>query len=659
MVIRYLDPEFGNDANDGLSFVNRKKTLASVSAGLTGGDEIRVIESVESLFSTQLSWVDNTTTIGIPTGTVKLVNNFDTAWTHSANVSGTTNNNRKIGSTSSAINIAAGFTTGKASYLTLPAPLDLSSWQCVSFWFQMSNTNANQNMDICLCSDTIGDVPVVTIPVMESNWNYNTWKRIFYDHGSALPSGINSVSLFVNSDQGACNCLINNMVASLPRSSTDHISHLSLIGQKTDENPEYYAIQSITESTITLYDRSDRNAAETGIVSYKGPTGGFDTYIMKAIPTRWNNTMGTQANGGVNLLNMLKITGGWSASDMSTQSGVTWLHFMTNFDYPIWTSFTYLEKIGLADIADSQNHVISGGGEMHFEGFVGWSGGGNPYSANTSSRTVFSSKFFNGGNDPLNFFNGAAGGFQNIDVGLITRHTNQVGLALENLTIGNLISTKLNRYWNNSVPLSPSFSNDVGIYKNISFKNNTTDISINNNHGTNIVIQNCFFASSPNISLHSSPKGTVYLSGINNNSQDIRIYNANYTIITDNAITHSYGLSWKVSPTLDSGLFRDDYPILHKLGDVAVRSGILVVVSCYVRRSHATEINGGILVENGWLSGVGDVKEYITIGADDWEELVLSFTPSANGIIPIWGFCYPDGGITHSFWWDDLTIETV
>ena len=45
MTTYYLDPENGNDSNNGTSFANRKLTLTSIKASLAAGDTVRVIGS--------------------------------------------------------------------------------------------------------------------------------------------------------------------------------------------------------------------------------------------------------------------------------------------------------------------------------------------------------------------------------------------------------------------------------------------------------------------------------------------------------------------------------------------------------------------------------------------------------------------------------------
>mgnify|MGYP003155637419 FL=1 len=45
MATYYLDPENGNDSNNGTSFANRKLTLTSIKSSLAAGDTVRVIGS--------------------------------------------------------------------------------------------------------------------------------------------------------------------------------------------------------------------------------------------------------------------------------------------------------------------------------------------------------------------------------------------------------------------------------------------------------------------------------------------------------------------------------------------------------------------------------------------------------------------------------------
>jgi len=171
-------------------------------------------------------------------------------------------------------------------------------------------------------------------------------------------------------------------------------------------------------------------------------------------------------------------------------------------------------------------------------------------------------------------------------------------------------------------------------------------------------IQNCSFGATPIIGIPAnSAKSTVVLSGINGNHSDVRVYAREFTAVTDSTVTNSSGRSWKISPNLD--VASDYFPIMFKLGSVAVKSGDNHIVKCFVRRNHATQINGGIMLEEGWISGVSSHREYITVGADTWEDLIITFTPTTNGVLPIFGFCYPNGGTTHSFWFDDLSIEVM
>lgn len=62
MTIWYLDPENGNDANDGTSFANRKKMLYNPS-GFADGDEIRIIKSPDPTSIGNATWEKDSTWI--------------------------------------------------------------------------------------------------------------------------------------------------------------------------------------------------------------------------------------------------------------------------------------------------------------------------------------------------------------------------------------------------------------------------------------------------------------------------------------------------------------------------------------------------------------------------------------------------------------------
>lgn len=656
MVIRYLDPEFGNDANDGLTFANRKLTLSSATAGLTGGDEVRVISSQEDLFPTQLTWTDNTITIPIPAGTVKTINDFSTAWTHSANVTGTTHTNRKIGATSPQINIQAAFTTGKASYFTLPSTVDLSGFQCISFWFAQSNLSGSTNMRIVLCSDATGDTPVHTITIPDRPWIYNNWRIWFFDNGAPLSSTINSVAIYVDTDVGASNLTINNMIACKARSAADHISHMSLLSLKTAENPEYYPIQSITESEITIGGHSEFNTGSTGIRTYRIPSSGtFDTYVLKPIPTRWLNAEATVGPAGVSSSNLLKISGGWNRTDMSTQDGVSWLSFLWGFDWPIYKNWLHLEKIGYVAPQDAQaNNFLSGYYDL--EGLVGSTANANNLQAVVPQDQCLKVKIKQVvGCRVENLLMNSNSGVVDIEIDNYIRNFSTLRVGTQTDWRGG--SFRLGKYYNNSTGILPFNATEHHVFLHgVSFKYNSEDISLNVNQNNAVLIQNCMFDTTPLVTNHATNNRNVaILSGVNNNHGDVRIFRRGLNVVTDNVVTNSIGRSWKISPTL-ANISSDYAPIKFKLGAFAVRNGILTTVRAYVRRDHATEINGGIMLEEGWIGGVNTDREYITVGADTWEQLSISFTPTNNGIIPIFGFVFSDA-TNRSFWFDDLSAE--
>src|SRR3990167_10933626 len=97
MTTYYVDPEGGNDSNDGLSFANRKKTITSATTSIAGGDTVRVIGSPDATDMGQTaSWTNKSLTVTLSASTSSNIY-LEGAWTASANVTASTSTTRKEG----------------------------------------------------------------------------------------------------------------------------------------------------------------------------------------------------------------------------------------------------------------------------------------------------------------------------------------------------------------------------------------------------------------------------------------------------------------------------------------------------------------------------------------------------------------------------------
>ena len=156
----YLDAEGGNDASDGLSFANRWKTFSSgaTAARTAPGDTIRVMGSPDpTSLGINATWTNASNAVTLASALNVLIDNCDSAWTASPNVTATANTSTYRTSTgSSSLAIAAGFTTGLAAYFALGATKDYSAYQGITLWVQSNVSVAASTLSIRLCSDVAG-----------------------------------------------------------------------------------------------------------------------------------------------------------------------------------------------------------------------------------------------------------------------------------------------------------------------------------------------------------------------------------------------------------------------------------------------------------------------------------------------------------------------
>lgn len=334
MAIFYVDPIGGSDAGAGNSFATRWQSLTSgaTAARIAAGDTIRVIASPDPTSLGQTATF-NTKGCTLTTAVTSDITQATTAWTASTNVTTTTNTARKLGATSSSIAVNATFTTGKAAYLNLGTTLDLSAYQQVSFWINMTagTMAADGNISLRLCSDTTGDVTVNTISVPRIKTTA-FWQAYTVDLGTALGSSIQSIALYIDVDNAAQTFLLNNIFAAKASSAADSLSLTSLIGTGNAGDP-WLPIQSITGTTV-VYDHFRNSNQPTGTALQDiAPAYGAVTAFKREpinLPSAFVNTSTTGClwgtiNDSGTAGSPITFSGGWNRTDMSTQTGDTYI----------------------------------------------------------------------------------------------------------------------------------------------------------------------------------------------------------------------------------------------------------------------------------------------------------------------------------------------
>jgi len=269
----------------------------------------------------------------------------------------------------------ATFTTGKAAFYTLPSTLDLSAYQQISLRVKHVSGNTNtsspySNYSLRLCTDTIGNTSVhtVNLPARGNNGTSSIFKPITVDFGTNLNSAIRSVALYIDTDLGAQQIAISNIIACKDSSSPDSLTLTSLVGLNTtsnNSNKEWYTIESINDRRILLnlgdlrYPPKATNGAGGSGAWFGNNAGSNNIYKRETIevfntssspadpgPAIRTFTSGTFAS---NYSNNIIISGGWDRTNMTTQTGMTYLDSRIYFGYGmvIAHNFISLSNIGI------------------------------------------------------------------------------------------------------------------------------------------------------------------------------------------------------------------------------------------------------------------------------------------------------------------------
>lgn len=335
----FIDYEGGNDANDGLSFANRKKTIAGVPAASSSpGDEFRLMACPgPHTLDVIATWTNNSNTISLSSNVNILLYDGGPAWTAATgDVTCTANQLGRRDQTLSCaqVAIATAFTTGLAAYYTLPAAVDCSAHSGLSLWYYPSIGQANAgNLSIRLCSDTVGSTPVNTIVLPRLNIA-NSWYPCYVETGSLFGSSIQSIALYVDVDTGPMNVLFQNINTVKPNTSNDNLNITSIIG-KNSANDGWWPIRSINAATVYI-DGGAKMLSTTGVVTgYSGNTESVS--LVKYDPIQIANNLSSPITSSIacmtpneagNANNLYSFTGGWNRTDMSTQTGETFFDAM-------------------------------------------------------------------------------------------------------------------------------------------------------------------------------------------------------------------------------------------------------------------------------------------------------------------------------------------
>lgn len=666
MATYYLDPEGGNDSNNGTSFALRRKTIAGMT-GLAAGDTVRIMASRDPVSLGNGTWTDNSATVTLASAATLEIEPCTAAWTASTNVTCTTSTTRRYGSTSSSFSIASGFTTGLAAFKAIGSTLNLSSYTAISFWLYVTSLGSftpQGQIDIRLCSDTAGATPVDTLTIDLGLTTFPTssiWIPVVIDKGSALGSAIQSVSVSFQSDPASTTFLINNLLACKGLSDSAHVSHACLIGKKTSGEPDWYPVQSINGTTLVLGSYGGTTA--TPARNYRGTTETVTTYAIQPVNPKMSSSQRTMPTNG-SIGSPITWSAGWNRTDMSTQTTAAetwWTGLGAYAEGYVLSSRTWQKITGIALIHHSSVPITfsaaSGDLEIACPEIV-FSGGSFPIGSAGSpggirfdlGSSVYCDGYISSGSTPG--FKGVALSIRRITGNTLSaaplqlspdrqpgrnNYVAQIG-SIDNCGVG------ISGFNGNSFPL---------LVRGCTFKNNVTrDVTTSNGI---LLLDNCTFLSTTR---QNSNTAALYsyavMTNINGDRSKSALYGYNWDAVTQTAVRHAAtGVAWQVTPgsTTDVTQYA---PIIISLGLFALAANEAVSLKCWLRRTN-TAVSVGIRVRGGSLAGIpNDVQVITAVAINTWSQETITFTPTAEGVVELEGFVY--GGSGESGFFDDVTV---
>jgi hypothetical protein len=593
------------------------------------------------------------------------------AWTASANVTCTQNTTLyKEGYSSAQIAVAAAFTTGLGAYYTLPAALNLSTYQQVSFWIQQTagTVGAAGACYIALCSDTVGATVVNTINI-PSLGATGSWIPVVVDLGTNLGASIQSVAFYVVTDNAAQTFVIDNIVACKASSSADSLNITSLIGKNTAGEPEWYPLQSINYDTMFVGSTNALISTSASIRGYYGVSETVTTYKRETIKQPPNTTNSIQ-EGGSSAAAPITYSGGWNRTDMSTQTGQTWWDGQngggSGYSPPAGQSYITTDRLNAVRFSTGWSFSGAAGNCILTSGsFVGCSTAGinvgttactvgtvyannNAIGFNSSNAVAMATTYVRANNNTNNGVSAASTQctYQTIEVANTAGAGVALGAALNNF-FGSV---------NSNSNFNAGISTASGCYGNVIGSGGTTgnlNSGVNCGGSTALYLNN--FTITETLEASVPFAGTaVYSNRHDNTDNNSWIFYTYGTVNQQTSVVDSPATTaWKMSPTTTSAT--SVYPIPLRLGTVVCGASTLVTVTARMRRT-STGLTMRLVCPGGQISGVAsDVSADMTAAANTWETVTITFTPTKAGGVDIYAYAF--GGSTFSGYVCNLTAS--
>ncbi len=596
----------------------------------------------------------------------------------------------KEGYGSMGVQVLAAFTTGKVAHYTLPATLDLSAYQQVSFWVQLfsGTVGGAGHAYLALCSDTSGNTVVHQCPIPALGAT-GVWVPVTVNLGTNLSATINSVAFYIAIDNGAQIFRLDNIIACKAASSADSINLQSLISKSDGTGDEaWYAIQSINSGAIMLSNGNSLVSTSPNIRGYNGTNETVTTYkreTVKTTPAAGAITSVSTINNTGTSANPITFSGGWNRTDMSTQTGRTWLDGLNGYGRGLTAdltarSFITVDRLDFCRYNTAISNTIgaftnctftsmyatanSSGVDLtgiHYQNITFTSvwannNGGTGFGLAGLGNVVTNAKLISNNAGSGFYFNSSkfttvgsliAGNNATTTTDSDIRFGNSLNCVVGSATLTNGLVSSAAIQATNSYNCYINGGSSSGHNAGVSLGNSFTPANINLN---NFVINEA-----AEVITSGAPSGFVYSNRHDNTDNNSWIFQPSagtvnqQTSVVDSPAT----TAWQMRPTSTDA--SSTAPITLKLGTVVCAAGSLVTVTARMRRDD-TGLTMRLVCPGGQISGVSsDVTSDMTAAANTWETVTITFTPTKPGGVDIYAYAF--GGTTYSGYVCNLTAS--
>ncbi|MEI6576769.1 MAG: hypothetical protein WCO63_11380, partial [Bacteroidota bacterium] len=609
----------------------------------------------------------------------KTITNCEANWTAGTNV---TSANVEAGSYSmqhlSSLKVVTGAGCGANQIIAkyaLPAALNLSGYEQISFWFK-NNTTATTagQLEIRLYNDgactSLAEtfaIPAAQVPYYMNPFTINK--------GSALSNNIQGIAIYATVALASKTYYFDNIIACKAVGSADSLSLTSLISKSSAATGgQWYALQSIDDKIVIL-------ASSAGLLPFglnsKGYIGTTDPSIATYKRETTKMPMASSSNGDTEILNVAGTTlanrvvyeGGYNTSN-SVKDGETYLDGqcmfglgmrISNKSYMIVSGFSFVRYYNGVDF----NYTYH---DIQISNLINCSN----YGANLSSlgmgtvsivnavqntTAVMFSSCYNLEISSLGYldmnrnygFNPVASIFLNIQE-IKSASNNNTGCYIQNcidIVVHEMILSKCN--------YTCAVSTSTGA--RILFNKLETTLNLQNCGcfgGGDLTLRNMLATESLAITTNPNQNDLIYLHNYNRAGNLHYIFSDGVSVFSESTTRHTAsGYSWAV--TITAANRNTNYPFRLPVAKVAVNANALVTVKLWFKLSHATQIGAWLAVRKNQLAGVDDAYTACAENTN-WQELTLTFLPTEAGVIEIEALCFYRSFSPGTIYIDDITI---